>query len=259
MPTAEEIAAAEKAATEDRNKQIATLAHSAAATHLKDLRPKLVEELKAALLAELAPTLSESVKTALAEHMKANPPPPPGKEPPGSDPAKPSPEFLALQKRFDDSEKLRKAQEERAEKAEKQRRDDSAIGAVRAGFAGTKVRPELVDMLTTAEWAKGRFKFDDKGQVLMTVRRAPMAGLEEVDQDLPLKDALDHWVRSKEAEPFLPPPRAAGPQQQQRAAGRVAPVGPTYDKPATSTAEKTARAMEREAALAERFPNLART
>lgn len=259
MPTAEEIAAAQKAEEDrTRNQALQTMVHSAVATHLKELRPKLLEDLKPLLTEGLGATVSEAIKSQFAEHVKANPPPDPGKgKGTGDDPSKPSPEFLALQKRFDDSEKLRLAQQDRAEKAEKQRRDDSAIAAVRAGF-GSKVRPELLDTLTTAEWAKGRFKFDEKGQVLMTVRRAPMAGLEEVDQDLPLKDGLDHWFRSKDAEPFLPPPRGAGPTPT-RATGRsAAALGPQYDKPATTTAEKTARAMEREAAYAEKFPNLAR-
>lgn len=259
MPTAEEIAAAQKAEEDrTRNQALQTMVHSAVATHLKELRPKLLEDLKPLLTEGLGATVTEAIKAQFAEHVKANPPPDPGKgKGTSDDSAKPTPEFLALQKRFDDSEKLRLAQQDRAEKAEKQRRDDSAIAAVRAGF-GAKVRPELLETLTTAEWAKGRFKFDDKGNVLMTVRRAPMAGLEEVDQDLPLKDGLDHWFRSKDAEAFLPPPPGARTSQT-RATGRtITTVGPQYDKPATTSAEKTQRAMERESALAEKFPNLAR-
>jgi hypothetical protein len=257
MPTAEEIAAAAKAEADEaaRNKAMQTMVHSAVATHLKEALPKALEGLKATMAEALAPSIGEAIKAQFAEHTKANPPADPKDK---NKDAPPDPEFLALQKRFDDSEKLRVANEKRAEASEKQRRDDAAIAAVRAGF-GSKVRPELLETLTTAEWARGRFKFSDKGEVLMTVRRAPMAGLEEVDQDLPLKDGLDHWFRTKEAEPFLPAP---GTQRtQQKAAGRTGGferIGPQYEKPATTNAEKTARAMEREAVMAEKFPGLAR-
>lgn len=256
MPTAEEIAAA--AATEaeaKRNKEIETVIHSAVATHLKTALPKALEGFKSQITEALAPMMGDALKTQFAEYAKTVTP---QTDPNKSDPAK-SPELLAVKARLEDMEKTAKANEQRALASEKQRRDDAAMTSVRTAFGSKGIRPELLDALTTSEWAKGRFKFDEKGAVLMTVRRAQMAGLEARDEDLPLTDAVDHWSRSKEAEAFLPPPKTAQSQQQQRAAGRAAPPrGPTYEGPAKTEGEKTRRSMEREAGLAEQFPHLAR-
>lgn len=254
MPTAEEIAAAE-AAKAAANKEIETLVHSAVATHLKTALPKALEGMKTSFTEALAPTIAETIKAQFDEAKKTALPPPKADE---KDLEK-SPAFLAMQKRLDDADKARIVSEQRAVASEKKQRDDAGIAAIRAGFAA-KVRPELLDVLTTAAWAKGQFKIDEKGEVLMKVRRAPLSGLEEVDQELPLKDGLDHWFRTKDAEPFLPPPKTAAPPGQRAPgrAGSVAPPASNYSEPAKSDAERGRRAMEREAQLAELHPNLTR-
>jgi hypothetical protein len=257
---ADAVAAALKEGEAERGKAMQTALHSAVVTHLKDIRGKIVEELKGSI-GELVPS-GDALKTLIADAVKANAPPDDGR---GSKspqpPAGPSPEVAALTRTVNELTTKLKTEGDARAASERQRRDDAAYADLRTHLGAGKVRPEMLDTLAKVLFhADKRVEFEaDTNRPLFKIRRAPMAGMAETDELLPLDAGVAEYLKSKDAEPFLPAPtarpgaRPAAPTRPGQGAG-----GKTYDKPATSDGEKVRRAGEREAALAQQFPHLAR-
>lgn len=116
-----------------------------------------------------------------------------------------------LEKRLAAQEKqnaaLIKQIEEAANKqaaAEKRARDQGA--QARLISALSKVKPEVKELLATTWNATGKVTFDADGNPMLRVRKAPAKGLPEEDVELPLEDGVSHWLSTKEAEAYLPPP-----------------------------------------------------
>lgn len=110
------------------------------------------------------------------------------------------------------SEKLEKSEtrtaeaEKRNAQIEQDRRFDTGVAALRAQLDGKVNKLYLDDAVD--RWAKleGRLKVGEDGTATFRVRRAPFKGSPEVDEDLPLADAIPLLLASKDAARFLPAP-----------------------------------------------------
>jgi hypothetical protein len=211
-------------------------------------------QLKRSLKGELE-GLTKTITESVATQIKASTPEPKTDDSQGG---KPDPKYSALEQKFAQMEANYKAAQERAEAAEKKRREDRAFTDLRTKLA-EHVRPDMVDVVAeNLFYAKKRVTFDEDGNPLFVARRAPAPGMSEEDMPLPLADGIASFLKSKEAEPFLPAP--GGKSTGNKASAKPPQFGsqqlPNYDKPATTDEEKTRRAFEREQALTSRGINL---
>jgi hypothetical protein len=122
------------------------------------------------------------------------------------------------------SEKLEKSEAARAEgdkqraQIEQDRRFDAGVAALRAQLDGKVNKLYLDDAVD--RWAKldGRLKIAEDGTATFRVKRAPYKGASEVDEDLPLAEAIPLMLASKDAARFLPAPGGgSGTQKISRA------------------------------------------
>jgi len=149
-----------------------------------------------------------------------------GKEPPtkpgvnaGTDETadKPDPKFEALEKKLKRLEDENKAARDSAAAERKRRVENDGYATLRSELTG-KVKAEALDMCIDLVRARGQLAFDDDGNPRMKVRAKIAKDLPEEDQELAIPEAVPHWLKSKEAQLFLPPPT----QQQTR---RNVPAG----------------------------------
>jgi len=200
----------------------------------------------------IAPVLEAAVKPLgeqIAE-LKAAPAPAATGTPP-SDANKPNPELTAVKQQLQEMKDQLAKERDRAAAAETRARDDATFGALKSQLAAAKVRPEMVESLAKVLFhADRRVEFDENGKPLMRVRVSPGKGLAEEDQLLTLEDGVKAFVKSKEAEPWLPAPGGppTAPGQQRRSPG-VGGHPPTHQGPPANEAEANARTMEQLAAL----------
>jgi hypothetical protein len=230
--------------SDEQKTEIGQIVNAAVTSQLGRALPKALEGLK------LGETIAELVKKAMPEPA---PPPDPNKTPDN----KPDPKVVALEENLKSiSEKL-KAADERAAAAERKSKEDGARLSLR-GALEKHVRPEALDMVSKLLFdAEKRVTFDENGNPLFGIRRAPYAGAAEEDAVVPLADGVAHWLKSDDAKIFVPPPQpgnqgSRGPSQsrgQQRGNGGL----PQYDGPATTDEEKLRRASEREAAFRAKY------
>jgi hypothetical protein len=230
--------------SDEQKTEIGQIVNAAVTSQLGRALPKALEGLK------LGETIAELVKKAMPEPA---PPPDPNKTPDN----KPDPKVVALEENLKSiSEKL-KAADERAAAAERKSKEDGARLSLR-GALEKHVRPEALDMVSKLLFdAEKRVTFDENGNPLFGIRRAPYAGAAEEDAVVPLADGVAHWLKSDDAKIFVPPPQpgnqgSRGPSQsrgQQRGTGGL----PQYDGPATTDEEKLRRASEREAAFRAKY------
>lgn len=124
------------------------------------------------------------------------------KEPPKSEPGKPSPEFEA---RFSALEKELKAQKEKTEKAEaaaKAERERSLRNEERTMLTQSlsgKVKPALMDMVAE-NLHKNLVRDSESGAILW----------KDGDTTLPFKDGFESWTKSDYAKEVAPPRDAGG-------------------------------------------------
>lgn len=167
--------------------------------------------------------------------------------------AKTSPEIAALQKKVKELTEgfALKEQEVIAERT--QARQDKAFSALVQSLSG-QVRPGTENTVATLLQARKQFIVGENGEPLLRVRTALFKGQAEEDHELPLKDGLAHYLKTKDAELFLPPPTGgAGGQQRASGANPGARQIPTYATPATSNEEKARRTVEMLRALGDGF------
>lgn len=217
------------------------------------LKPTFNDNLNAAITSHNK-RLEKNFEEKLAAAIKVQEPAPVKTETvPQVDPKKISPEAAALQATVEELKKNFEKEQNARIAAETKARDDSAFNLLKSSLKG--VKPELQDAAAQLLFhVQKRVTFDDKGQPLFRMTRE-VAGVQE-DVDLPLSSGIEHWQKSPEAKPFLPAP---GATEQGGRGGRAPNVGipsararngmPIYDKPATTDAEKVARALEMSEAL----------
>lgn len=190
MPTEEELAA-EKALEEKINKVV----HKAMTERDDRLIKKLTGDDSPIMkkLGDVLGPVAEFMKKAEEEKTK---------EPPKSEPGKPSPEFEA---RFASLEKELKAQKEKTEKAEaaaKAERERSLRNEERTMLTQSlsgKVKPALMDMVAE-NLHKNLTRDPDSGAVLW----------KDGDTTLPFKDGFESWTKSDYAKEVAPPREAGG-------------------------------------------------
>jgi len=127
--------------------------------------------------------------------------------------AEPSAEAVRLaelEKRFEKQEKALKDANAATARERRRAADERGLATVRGEF--TKLlRPDAVDLVTDAMRARGAFVIDDEGNVRMKVRASLEQGMPVEEHELPFHEALPHFLKTKDAALFLPPPnRGAG-------------------------------------------------
>jgi hypothetical protein len=213
MPTEEEIAAQKKADDEARAKALKTEVHAAVASHLKDLRPKLAEDLKG-ILGETLKGLTTELDTALESKLDAKlaafKPAGAGAGDGAGAGAKPpsvqdTPEFRGMVKKQAELEAaVQRA--EAARNAERTKSRDAAMrtrvsdGLLKRGIDPARVPHALGYLVDVKKLAKYAGDDDDSDIVIRD------AGGEEVDFD----SGLDSWAKSDDLKIYLPPRGAAG-------------------------------------------------
>lgn len=231
----------------DLEKKIADISNAAITSHLKRFEK----------------SSADSFAKMLDERFAAFKPVTPLPEPDGKG-KKEDPELSAYKTKLDEALKRLDETEKARAKAELARRDESAYSRVKSLLNG--VRPELQETAAKILFhVDKRVSFDEQGNPLFKIKRAPAAGMAEEDTELPLEDGIAHWLKSKEAAHFVPAPQ---PTQTSSARGRNpspssgsssargADGRPTWDKPANSDEEKVRRANETEQWLVKRQQNL---
>lgn len=248
--------------TEAQQGEIAKIVNSAVSSHLKrGLAPAIGEALKTVNWAETL-KLDETLEAKLAKLKEAAPPG--GTDPNAvNQPPKVDPQVAALTAKVQELTQNIQRQQDEVKAAKEQARNEKAFADLKSALGG-QVRPEALDIAARDLFlAQKRVTFDEQGNPLFTVKKAPYAGAAEEDVPMPLTDGVSHWLKSEEGKFFLPAPTAGtqnagrvppGPrnQQQQRSAGGV----PKYDTPATTDAEKIRRAEEQTAAILAKYPHL---
>lgn len=180
----------------------------------------------------------------------------PAEEDPAPKGGKQDPKIAALETRLAETEARLKAEAAERQKAVDEGRAKDARAALRSALT-PHVRPEALDLATRDLFdAQRRVTIDDQGNVVMKVRRKDYAGNDE-DVDMPITDAVGHWIKTPEGKFMAPPPSGGeGPKggQGPRRSVQTGRDGlPHYDTPATTDAEKIRRAEEREQAYLARM------
>lgn len=237
----------------DQLTALGTIINGAFKDQLKrSLAPGISEALKATKWDEV---LAAPVKTLLEAHK-----PEPGTPGDPAQPAKPDPKIAALEAKLAALETKAREDAEKLARAQSEARDKDTMVALRAALS-PHVRPEALDLAARDLFvSQKRISYDEQGNPLFTVKRSAYVGAAEEDTPMPLADGAQQWLKSTEAKFFLPapggappPPGGSAPRRPSAGAGGM----PTYDKPATTDAEKIRRAEEQTAALAAKYPHLA--
>ena len=235
-----------KSFTEEQQSEIGKIVNAAVTSHLKRSLGTAVKE----AVGELK--IGETIAAEVAKMKPAEPEPKPEKD-------KPDPKIAALQAKVDElTTKLTNEAAER-EKAVAAARDKDALASLKTALA-PHVRPEALEIAASHLFvAQKRISFDDKGNPVLSVRKAAFAGGDEEDVAMPLADGVQHWVKSAEGKFFAPAPGGGadpkgglGPRRVNTGADGM----PRYDAPATTDSEKIRRATEREAALRAKYPDI---
>jgi hypothetical protein len=208
----------------------------------------VTSQLKRSLDKGIAAALEPALKHALAPFHekleKAPEPPAPGgggnEKPKGDDP-----QVTALKKQLDDVTAGLKAAQDEAALEKRKSMDQTARGQLRSELSG-KVRPEAIEDVVDLLFFRKRVAHDDQGNLTFTWRSSLSKGLPEEDHQFPLADGVREFLKSKQAEMYLPPPNT----DKNKLAGSKLPNGSTlppvgrYDKPAVTEDEKLKRAEE---------------
>lgn len=114
----------------------------------------------------------------------------------------------ALEQQLDQTEKARQAAEQRNREIEHQRHADRATNELRTHLQ-PKVRGELLDILVRDLGGRA-LKIDDEGNATLTVKHTPYKGMAEIEEDLPIAEAVPIWLNGESAKVFLPAPGSGG-------------------------------------------------
>ncbi len=212
--------------TEER---VAQIVNAAVSSHLKR---SLGSAIAAVLSKELEPIKAKLAAPAEEDKAKDEKP-------------KASPEIVALQKQLADMQAAFKAKDEEVASEKKRARDDRAFSDLVAELTG-KVRPGAEKKLARLLRAEGALAFDDDGNPVLKVRTALAKGQSEQDHEFPIADGVGHYLKTKDAALFLPPPNQGGAGGDRRVTPAATMAGklPKYDAPPTSDEEKARRTAE---------------
>lgn len=176
---------------------VAKIVNQAVTSQLSRMLPKAIEG--------VLPTLTKTVSEQVAATAK---PPEPVQKP---DESRPSPELLALQRQIADLQTANKASEERAQLVERKAREDAAYGELRTELA-RHIKTDFVDIVAKSlYYADKRVEFDDAGKPLFKAMIPSYQGGPMQETLLPLRDGVEAFARSKEADVYRPAPTTKTP------------------------------------------------
>jgi hypothetical protein len=221
---------------------------SPAAIKPEDLSNIVNKAVTGQLKRALGKEVGEAVAKAIAEMKAQMVQEPAPQSQPSSKKDKQDPEVAALQRQIEELNASYKRSEQARLETEKRAREDRAYADLRS-MLQKEVKPEFVDVLTRDLMrGQGRVTFDEDGNPLFKIKRSPYQGMPEEEEELPLEAGVQAYLKSKEAEPFLPSPGTSKTPQVAKKAGQSGSNTrngvPFYDKPATSEEEKLRRAAE---------------
>jgi len=230
-------------------------------TLIEALSPKLNETINAAVTSHTK-RIQKDFDAKLSEFAKVSAPTqaPEATEAPTGNGKKLTPEFAAMEakladtlKRFEEADKARANAEDRA-------RNTATLQQLKEALKG--VRPDMVDIAAERLFqVQKRISWDENGDPLFKVKRAPVPGMAEEEVELPLVAGVEQWLKTKDANPFVSAPAAGGPGGRGGKSPMGAPTSrtangmPKYDTAATTDDEKVARATEAERALTKAMEN----
>lgn len=166
---------------------------------------------------------------------------------------RPDPQIVALQKQLADLQAANRASQEEVASERKRAREDGAFSALTRSLSG-KVRPGTEDIVATLLRAKGQLVIDDEGRPSLKVHTSLFKGQAEADHEFPIEDGVGHYLKTKDAALFLPPPTGGAGALNQRAPNGPPRQGPQYDAAPTSPEEKARRVLEEMATLGAFLP-----
>jgi hypothetical protein len=166
-----------------------------------------------------------------------------------------SPELSALQRQIAELTEANRLSNERALSVEKKAREDTAFSELKAALGG-HIKPEFIDPIAKSlYYADKRVEFSEDGKPLFRAMVPQYTGGPLQEMLLPLKDGIEAYAKSKEAEayrpaptaktPNAPPPRipSSGGTQMQNNGGKVPTVNEDPTWASRMAAELTAQGV----------------
>lgn len=178
----------------------------------------------AAVTSHLKRTLDKSVGDAITKALDPirqkleTPAPAPQPDDKSPDKSKPNPEVAALQKQVSDMQAALKLKDEEAATQRRQAREDKAFTDLVGALTG-KVKPGSERTAALVLRAEGRLVVDDDGNASLKVRTSLAKGQPEQDHEFPIADGVGHFLKTKEADLFIPPPNQGGAGGTRRSTG----------------------------------------
>ena len=263
-PEGEGGAGGAPAFSEEQQKAMGQTVNAAVTSQLKRLLgPAVADAIKGINWGETL-KLDETLDAKLAKILEDNPEPSGGNDPPKPD-NRPDPKLAALEAQIAELKNENKRSADEAKAAKEQARNEKAYADLK-GILGNHVRADALEIAASQlAIVQKRLAFDEQGNALFTVKKAPYAGAADEEVQMTLADGVAHWIKTDEGKFFAPAP---GSQQQQQRQGPPGPRGgmargadgmPVYSTPATTDAERIRRADEQAQALAAKYPHLAGT
>ncbi len=207
--------------------QFGNLANAAAKSHITRFSEKILPGLLAAAMKPLHDEIA-SLRAPKPEEDKT--------KSKGTDP-----QVAALQASLEEFKSKLTSEQQARIAAEQKSRDDRAHNALKSELA-PHVRPELLGMLADNLYhMKKVVDFDDDGSPLFKSKKLDAFGDPE-EVRMPLKDGVQHFLKSEEAKAFLPAPSSGSGASQMRKPGSKATA--PFNPETASEADKIRHSME---------------
>lgn len=184
---------------------------------LKSSQAKVSQDFSAALdakLAEFAKSINGGARGRPAGDGDDGDGEPAKKKPaagkPDKEPSEAELQLSALQKKLEKLEEDRKKEARERAKERQQAIERGAYADLKQSLAG-KVRAEAIDAVADLVRGRGLIGFDAEGNPLMKVTVSHGKDFDPEEMQLPIAEAIPHYLKSAEARLFLPPPQAGIP------------------------------------------------
>lgn len=177
---------------------VARIANQAVTAQLKRELPKAFEG--------LLPTFAKAIDDKLAAFKPADPP-----ADKSGKPADQSPEFAALQRQLAEMKTTLESEQKARAEVERKSREDVAFSKLKTEL-GAHIKPEFIDPIAKSLYfADKRVEFDEAGNPLFRAMVPQYTGGPLQETLLPLKDGVEAYAKSKEAEAYRPAPTPTRP------------------------------------------------
>jgi hypothetical protein len=178
--------------------EIANIANQAVTAQLKRELPKAFET--------LLPTFTKAIDDKFAA---LKPTEPSGEKPAGT--PQQTPEFAALQRQLAEMKTTLESSEKARIEVERRAREDAAFGELKTALGG-HIKPEFIDPIAKSlYYADKRVEFDETGKPLFRAMVPQYTGGPLQETLLPLRDGVEAFAKSKEADAYRPAPTPKTP------------------------------------------------